>query len=99
MEPASFDVLRSLGAAAERNDSGAQRKVAREFEAMLVGEMMKQAGKPMLGEGLLSGGSAGRMWQEMFLDQIVRDGGGSFGIAGVVERELGATSAEVEEKK
>ncbi|MCP3983644.1 MAG: hypothetical protein GY723_04605 [bacterium] len=99
MDPASLEGLRSLGAAAERNDAGALQKVAREFEALLVGEMMKQASKPLLEEGMLSGGSAGRMWNEMFLDQIVREGGGSFGLAEAVERELGVASSGAEEGK
>lgn len=97
MEPASLEGLQSLGAKAEQNDPAALRKVAQEFEALLVGEMMKQSGKPLMGEGLLSGGSAGRMWQEMFLDQVVREGGGSFGIAEAVERELGARRVDAEE--
>lgn len=99
MEPTSLDGLQSLGAKAERNDPAALRKVAQEFEALLVGEMMKRGGKPLMGESLLSGGSAGRMWQEMFLDQIVREGGGSFGIAEAVERELGATRTDAEEEE
>ena len=99
MEPAGLEGLRILGAEAERNDPAALQKVAREFEALLVGEMMKQAGKPMLGESMLSGGSAGRMWQEMFLDQIVREGGGSFGIAEAVERELGAARVDAEDEE
>lgn len=99
MDPVDLNTLRTLGAAAERNDPGARREVAREFEALLVGEMMKQASKPMLKEGLLSGGSAGRMWREMFLDQIVHQGAGSFGLAEAIERELGGGSTEVEDEK
>ncbi len=99
MDPVDLGALRALGAAAERREGGALKSVAREFEALLVGQMMKQASKPMLGEGLLSGGSAGRMWQEMFLDQVVHQGAGSFGLADAIERELGAGRAEVEDEK
>ncbi len=88
MDPAGLEALRALGGQVERGGAEARRQVAREFEALLVGEMMKQATRPTLGDTPLSGGSAARMWQEMFLDQVVRSGAGRFGLAEAVEREL-----------
>ena len=98
MDPSALDALQGLGAEAARNDPAARRRVAREFEALLMGEMLKQAQRPLLGDAPLSGGSSARMWREMFLDQALRSGTGGFGLADAIERELGA-GAHAEETK
>ncbi|HVP29079.1 MAG TPA: rod-binding protein [Myxococcota bacterium] len=61
---------------------------ARQFEAYLVGEMLNSATRSPLNSGLLDGGDAGRMYREMFHQEIARliAQRGSFGIAAAVER-------------
>lgn len=89
-DPVQLDAIRSLEALGGRDDPDARRKVAREFEALLVGEMTKLAHKPVFGETLLDGGSSARMWQELYLEQVVRAGSGRFGIASQLEASLPA---------
>ncbi len=81
MDGAKLDAIRGLEGLGTRTDPAARKAVAREFEALLVGEMTKIANKPVFGEPVLGGGSSSRMWQEMFLEQVVRQGAGRFGIA------------------
>ncbi len=79
-DPVNQDSIRTLEALGGRQDADSKRQVAREFEALLVGEMTKIASKPLFGESVLGGGSAGRMWQELYMEQVVRAGAGRFGI-------------------
>ena len=81
MDPAALSTLTALAGREIRGDPEARREVAREFEALLVGEMMKAASRSGFGGHLLDGGSAGRMWQEMFIDHVARAGAGRFGLA------------------
>lgn len=97
MEPGALDSIRALSGLGSRRDPEARQQVAREFEALLVGEMMKSASKPLLAEGALSGGKAGRMWQELFLEQLVRQAAGNFGIAKETLRLLEAQDESPEE--
>ena len=71
-----------LLAAARDVDQAAGR-----FESMLLGQIFQSAAKPMFEDSLLSGGSAGRMFNEMFIQTLaegaVRDSG--LGIASLIE--------------
>ena len=82
--------LLSLAAA----DAPSLRDVAREFEALLVGELTRQAAKPLPGESLLDGGSAARMYREQFFQEVARLSAerGSLGVAEVLERQLGGVA-------
>ena len=85
----------SLGAQKLFRSPEAQRdpaQVARKFEALLLGQLLKAATRPMFRDGLLSGGSAASLYREQFMDAVeeaTAQRGGS-GIARVVERELRA---------
>ncbi len=47
-------------------------EAARGFEALLVGQLLKQQSQPLLGESLLSGGEGGRLFRELLLDTFAR---------------------------
>lgn len=75
-------------------DRGAPREVdettaLRSFEAYVVGEMLRQA-LPQSETGLLSGGKAGRMYQEHLYQEFARliAERGSFGLAAQLEGHL-----------
>lgn len=61
---------------------------AREFEGLLLGNLQQSSAKPLFGEHPLDGGSAGRMYREMWLQELSRltTVGGGLGLA----RMLGA---------
>ena len=99
MDGAKLDAIRGLEGLGTRKDPEARQAVAREFEALLVGEMTKIATKPVFGESVLSGGTSGRMWQEMFLEQVVRQGAGRFGIAEAALRDSTTTPPKAEVKR
>jgi len=62
--------LTELKSLVERNPEEARQRAAKEFEAMVLNEMMKAGNKPLMGESLLDGGSAGRMAREQFYSQL-----------------------------
>ena len=68
----------------QRHDVGA---AATSFESLLLGQVFQSAAKPLFEDSLLSGGSAGRMFNEMFIQTLaegaVRDSG--LGIASLIE--------------
>lgn len=76
----SLTELRSL---AEREPVVAQERAAKEFEAMILTEMLKAGSKPVMGETLLDGGSAGRMAREQLYAQLAIEAtrGGGLGLA------------------
>ena len=47
-------------------------RVAREFEALLMAQVWKGAMKPSGTSKLLDSGSAGQMYREFFIDEVVR---------------------------
>ncbi len=71
----------SLAGTAHRTDL---QSAAREFEGFLVGVLLSH--EPMVKDGLLGGGSAGRMYQELFYQEIARisAAGNGFGIAQLI---------------
>ncbi len=48
------------------------RSAAVEFEAYLLGSMLRQSTRPLWGDTPLDGGSAGRTYRELFYDQVAR---------------------------
>ncbi len=67
-------------------------RVAQEFEALVLGAILRSGTKPMLGPGLLDGGSAGRMAQEQLLTELAMrvSRGGGLGLARDLERQMQA---------
>jgi Rod binding domain-containing protein len=47
-------------------------QAAAQFEALLVGELLKGAQRPAFGEALFSGGSAGAMYRDLFADEVAK---------------------------
>ena len=97
----STSALTELQSLSTAKGPAATRRVAQEFEAMIVGEMLRSASKPMMGSHPLDGGSAGRMAREQFLSelsQIVSRGHG-IGLARQLESQMQSETdtAEVDE--
>ena len=90
IDPAAAGLPGLLALAASEKPS--LRAVAREFEALLVGELTRQAARPLPGTRPLDGGSSGRMYREQFFQEVARLAAarGSLGIADAIERQLGA---------
>ena len=93
----------SLKAMAANPSAADPAAVAREFEALLVAEVWKRAAGQSLGASkLLSGGSSGRMYREMLVEEVVRravdDGGFGLGaeIAQRIETPEGAPSGRAQ---
>ncbi len=83
--------LTELSSLAKREPIVAQERAAKEFEAMILSEMMKAGSKPVMGETLLDGGSAGRMAREQLYSQLAIEAtrGSGLGLA----NQLGETAA------
>ncbi len=83
----------ALGAAAAlaAREEVSLREVAREFEGLLIGQLMRQASAPLPGTSPLDGGSAARMYREQFFQEVARLAAerGGFGLAESIERQLG----------
>jgi len=75
--------LTELASLVKRDPKVAQDRAAKEFEAMILGEMMKAGSKPLMGESLLDGGSAGRMAREQLYAQLALEAtrGAGLGLA------------------
>jgi len=86
--------LNDLRALAGSDDPAKVRRVAREFESMVVGEMLRFASKPIAGGHALDGGSAGRMAREQLHAELARvaSHGRGLGLAQQIERQLGAVA-------
>ncbi len=63
-------------------------KAASEFEALLLGTLLKSGTQPIGGRSLLDGGSAGRMYRELLYQELARQAtrDGAFGIGQLLER-------------
>ena len=90
--PASTAGWTTLEAAAERRDAGASERVAREFEALLLGELWKSAARGLGFSSLMDGGPAGRMYRERFFQEAVRTAVESrpSALASAIQRQLAA---------
>ena len=72
-------------------------RVAREFEALLLAQVWKGALEPSGASKLLDGGSAGQMYREFFIDEVVRRVASSQGLGladGIVARMHSTTNTE-----
>lgn len=83
--------LTELKSLLERKPEEARQRAAKEFEAMVLNELMKAGNKPLMGESLLDGGSAGRMAREQLYSQLAIEAtrGAGLGLAD----QLGRTEA------
>lgn len=86
----SIQGLDELRALARADDPAAAGRVAREFEAMMLAEMLRFGAKPVFGENPLDGGSAGRMAREQLFSQlaVIASRGEGFGLARQLEVEM-----------
>ena len=66
VDPGAITSLEAMAADPSRVD---REQVAREFEAMLLAQVWKGALRSTGGSKLLDGGSAGRMYRELFPEQ------------------------------
>ena len=74
------------------------KRVAGEFEAMLIGQIWKQAMKPLGVSHVLSGGSAGQIYQDLFVEELSRQTAltRGFGLAEELGAELRGKTAQPE---
>jgi Rod binding domain-containing protein len=74
-------------------------RVAREFEGLLLAELMKTASKPLGVSEILDGGSAGKIYREMFLDEVARMSAarGGLGLAKAIAEQLQSATPDAEE--
>ncbi len=98
--PGPVDSIRELSAMASGERPLDTGRVAREFEALLLAEMMKTASKPLGVSGILDGGSAGKMYREMFLDEVARmtAARGGLGLADSLAEKLQSETRGAEER-
>jgi len=72
----SLDALTTLAAAAPVREAPASAptpvEAARAFEALALERLLEPASRPLFGEGLLDGGSAGRLHRQLFLAEVAR---------------------------
>lgn len=83
--------------ARQGNDPAGAKKVAREFEAMFVGMMLKSM-RETVGKDKLTGGGHGEETFRSILDQQYAEEAtrsGSIGLAPFIERELNRSTAAV----
>jgi len=99
--PGPLDPVRELSAMASGERPIDAARVAREFEALLLTEVMKTASTPLGLSRILDGGSAGRLYREMFLEEVVRMGATrrGLGLAKALEEELQSRKAGAEESR
>jgi Rod binding domain-containing protein len=72
---------------------------AREFESYLVGELLRLSEESSLHEGILDGGSSGRMMRGLFHQEIARivSERGGLGIADLLTSQLGEAADGLED--
>jgi murein DD-endopeptidase MepM/ murein hydrolase activator NlpD len=71
------------------------QKVAREFEGLLITQLLKVMRQSVPESGLLGGGSGKSIYQSMFDEQIAKSAseGQGFGLAGVISESLGVKNS------
>ncbi len=85
--------LTELSSLVKRDARGAEEQAAKEFEAMILGEMMKAGSKPLMDETLLDGGSAGRMAREQLYTQLALEATSKAGLG--LAQQLTSHAADV----
>ena len=65
-------------------------EVSRQFEAVLLRQILRQAQKPLFGGELVGSSSTNAIYQDMVTEQLAEriSEGGSFGFARLIEKEL-----------
>jgi len=83
MEPVSWPQTIPAAEAGSRASEPDLPTAAREFEGYLVGAMLRIGTRPLSEESPLDGGSGGRMYRELFYEEVARlaSRGSGFGIA------------------
>ncbi len=89
-----FSGLTELKARAARDEAGSLAEVARQFESLLMGEMIKAMRQAGLGEGILDNDQS-LFYRDMFDKQLALhlSESGGMGLAAAIERQLGGTPA------
>ena len=69
---------------------------AREFEALLVSQLLQSASEPLFEDSLLDGGSAGRMARDQFFTHLASEAvkGRGFGLAEQMREQESETAEE-----
>ncbi len=98
--PGPVDPVRELSTMASGQRPIDADRVAQEFEALLLAEMMKTASKPLGVSEILDGGSAGKIYREMFLDEVARMSAarGGLGLAKAIAEQLQPATPGAEER-
>ena len=88
MQPVGWPGVNVVGSADQGPTAADLAQAAREFEGYLGGAMLRLGSKPLGGESLLDGGSAGRMYRELFYEEVARLAaqGTGFGIADLLRQ-------------
>lgn len=95
MSPPLDDITALRAAVPEPRDAArggpvSVKEAADQFEAYLVGELLRTGSKPLSEDDPLGGGPGGRMYRELFLEEVarlaVRRGG--LGIGRAIEQQL-----------
>lgn len=80
-------------------DGAAMRRVAQEFEAVFLAQMLKPMFADAEAEAPFGGGPAEEIWRSVQLDEIAKSitRSGGIGLASAVERELVRLQSQTEE--
>jgi len=87
---------RAAGSLSRAADATALREAAAKFEGFLLGQIFAHASAPLSKEPLLDGGSASRMYRELYLQEVASQVGerGGLGIARLLEADAREEPAE-----
>ena len=82
--------LERLANSEQVNEQEKLTEVSRQFEAVLLRQILKQAQKPLFESSLLGSSNTNSIYQDMVTDQLAEriSEGGSFGFARLIEKEL-----------
>jgi len=86
-----FSALTELKARASNNAEGSLSEVARQFESLFMGQMLKSMRQASLGEGILDSDQS-LFYRDMFDQQLALhlSESGGMGLAAAIERQLGS---------
>ncbi|HEB97670.1 MAG TPA: flagellar assembly peptidoglycan hydrolase FlgJ [Sedimenticola thiotaurini] len=92
-----FSGLTALKAKASRDARGSLAEVARQFESLFLGQMLKSMRQASLGEGILDNDQS-LFYRDMFDQQLALHlaGSGGMGLADAIERQLGGAAVRPE---
>ena len=97
VQRSSVPVPRSVDKSGAEKSAEQVKKVVREFEAILLRQVLAQARKPLLADGLGQQGMAASIYQDMVTDQLAESmsKAGGMGLSSTLERQLTQQSARV----